>query len=524
MIKLQSINSEEKVKKPKKPMKNLIKVGLGLIVILILLLALKDTIAYSIFPKQYVISSINKSFKAVNKDLKKIQNIFLGDTTKKATTNNIKATIENVSSSDPWLGQIFKIFNGIGFEIKTARDFKEKSIYLGGKAIYGGNDFLSLDLKLDDSELLLKVPELYHKALSLPSKNLGKEWNKSAFAQASKMYVDESLDISFSELMKDADLIEMDKETKKDYLNAFTTFTKNAIYSKVGKEDLAKGLTSKKIRISIDSHDIKNGLIELIQAFENDNRLEQWKNKLKATNQIYAIHEIEQGLANLKNEIEGFYELDGLVFDVYIKNGKALQIDLEITPDFEYMDENLKLSLGFLGEKNISDDIRFELTLGQKLGKMIFTSKNHKTSKKNEIINEIQFVVFDHDDETIRLNSSATIDLSSKSDNLTYNLNILVPEQIKIDIITNGDFQTSSNNIQYNLHNVLFIMEDIYQDETINFSGSFFLSSINGTNKLPKIEEMEKVKVLELGQGDIYEITETIGMNIKKIIFSLGLH
>lgn len=522
-------NKEEKPKKAKKPrkiMKNLGIVAIILVILLVAGLVFKDTIVYSMFPDKYIMSSLNKTFKEVNKDLKHTQATFLGDTLSKSTTNDLKLMVNSASSSVPFLNQTLNMFSGMGIELNTATDMKNNAFYLNGKTKFNGRDLVSLGLKLDDTELLVHVPELYNKSFTVPSKDLGRQWNQSVFAQETYMYVDEDLDISFSELMKNPDIIEMDKETKLAYFNALQSLTKNAKFTKAEDKNLLigdKNVKHKRTIVTLDPRDIKDGLVELIEAFENDNRLKEWKDSLQSTNQGYLIYEFEESLKDIKYEIREYYDIDKIELDIYTRKGKAIEVNIGVTPDIDYSYDTLNLKLGFLGEKNISDDFLFELSVGEDDGKITFTSKSNTSGRKDEIRNDIQFIVHDYGYELVRLNSSAEIDLKKKKDNIKYNLNMIIDDDVSLDIKVNGDFTSSSKTIEYDLHDVNVNVGELYYNENVSFQGSLFLSSREGIKDLPNIEKTEKVKILQLLEYDIYDIMEALEINMENIFYSLGL-
>ena len=493
-------------------------ISIALIIILILLFTFRDVIAYNLFPKQYIMLSISKTFNEVNKDFQNIQTMFFGDILKKSNTKDLNITIDNAKSSDPFDYLKFKVYNGLDFYFKTTTDIDNKFFYLEGKTSRKEKLLLSLNLKLDDNELLIKIPELYDKTFMLPSKNLGKEWNQSTFGENSSREVDENLDISFSAFRKSFEVVEMDKQTKNNYLNALKTLTKNGDYKKSGKQEVLIGETLKKHRrtiVTLDPNNAKNGLIELIEAFENDNRLEEGKENLIFTNQKQSVKALEKKLKDLKQTIKEDYHKNKTTLDLLTRKGKAIEINLETTSDVDKIHEALKLSLGFLGEKSITDDFIFELTEGQNKDKIVLTSKNILSDNTNEISNHIEFTLYNNGYETKRLNSWAEIDPSKEKDNLTYNLNILSDNNMNIDIKAKGDFKSSTKNIEYNLHNISFIMEDSYSDKKITFEGSLFLSSREGAETIPITDESEKVKILEILEHDIFKILERLEKIIK---------
>lgn len=530
----ESQGSVKVVKEPKEKKEisfKMPKQKLGIIAIaIVLILALgfiaKDFLVYAITPEKYVLASLNKTFKTVGKDFNNMQSMFFGKIKPDSSnTNNIKFMVKNINHTDPWVNEDMYMLNGMGFELTTAMDRGNKAFFLNGKTIYNGRDFLSFNAKLDDEEIAVNIPELYHKSFMVPSKDFGRQWNMSTIARENYLYVNDSLDLSYSELMKDTVPEKMDDRTRKAYLNGFNTMIKNASFEKAGSEHLLIGDKSKKVnktKVVLNSNDVKNGLLDLIDALRNDNRMEQWKDTLRSTNQSYVAQEFEEALNDMRYGINEYFEADRIIFHIYTVNGKVVQMDLNLIPDMDYKEDNLNATLGFLGDKNLIDEIKFEFVVGEdEEARLIFNSKGNHTGSKNSYTDDTRFILYEYGTEFMRLNSKTEIDLSKGKDNLKFNLDI-VSEDANVTLNTKGDFNTSSKKIEYNLYDIFFTMKDYYQDSFL-FEGSLSFSWEDGVKGVSDPSDTEKLRLLELTEYDIYEIMSILEENIYYLGNSLGL-
>lgn len=525
---VQAVQPElQKPKKAKKSMGKLGTIAVALILVIGVGFFFKDLVVYGILPEKYVLSSLNKTFKSVNKDIKDSKTKFVGEMSQASGTNNLKMMVKNIRTTDEWANEDLNMFNGMGIELSTAMHKNGKALYLSGKTIYNESDLISLNAKLDDNELLVSIPELYNKSFTLPSRNFGQQWNMSNLASESNIYLDDSLDISFSELIEDIPLQEVDSRTKTAYSNAFKNIMSNARVEKAGSEKLIigdKGRKCNKTTVTLNSHAINSGLIELIGAFENDNRLEQFKENLRKANQDYFIrYGIEESLENLKYMVNEDFDLGRIAFDIYTHNGQAVKIDLNLVPDMDYREDSVRLSFSLLGEKDLMDDFKFEFTAGgNEEAKAIITSKNNNSGNKKIYSNDTNIILSSYGSEDLRLNFLSNIDLSKSRDNLRFDLN-LRSDDANVSLKVNGDFKTSSKEIEYNLHDLVATMEDYYGDQFV-FEGSILLGWEDSVKKISSINDTQKLEVLNLNEYDVYEIAETVEMNMTEIMYSLGLY
>lgn len=487
----------------------------------------KDSLIYAISPEKHVLLSLNKTFKVINKDLERMSSLLFGDISETdPSTNNLKAMINDIEHSDQWINNQIHILNGMGLELNTAMDKSNKEFYLSGQTIYDGRDFLSFNTKIDDREILLDIPELYHSSFMLPSKDFGRQWNMSNIAIDNNYFMDESLDISFSELMSDSEIIKMDEKTRKSYSNSFNTFIKNASFEKNGTEKILIGDKSKKcnkISIILNSNDVKNGILELIDAVKNDNRVVQSKDNLKNINQEYAINNYEESLENLKYEINEYFKMDISRFDVYTYNGNVVQMDLNIVPDMDYKEEIIKLGISFLGDKNLVDDIKLEFVVGNDdQDKIVITSKGNHAGNKKQFSDETEITLYSYGSELMLINSKTEIDLSKNKDNLKYLMNFKSEDgDMVLDV--NGDFNSSSKKIEYNLHDILFTMNDYYQG-SFRIKGSLALSLENQFKNIARLNSSDKVNILELTAYDADDIMDVMETNMEEIGYSFNLY
>ncbi len=484
---------------------------IALIGVLVLGFLTKDILVYAVSPEKYVLLAINKTYKSVSKDLDKMSSILVGDMEPNGSyTNHIGLSIDNIGG----FGGLYS-FNGMEIDLTTSMDRNKKVLHLNGESVLGGRDLISLNARLDDNELLLHIPDIYYDAFSIPSKDLGRQWNNSYLGMQSYTRADESLDISFSNLIGDSTAILMDDTTKAAYLRVFKSLTKNAIYEKNGKQELyigGSGRKSNKTTVILNENDIKNGVLELIDVIRNDNRVVYWKDTLRSANQDYLVQEFDESLNEISSEIEEYFQVDRVLIDVYTDKGGLVKADLIITPDFDYRDESLLIGLEFFGDKNPIDNFNFRLILGEnEEAKIELSSKGNHTGSKNQFTDETRLAIYDGY-QYIDLGTTVEIDLSKTRDNFKYNL-ALEADGTNLKLDTRGDFTSSAKNVDYNLHDISLKVDDYYGDG-FNIQGGLRLGWEKGAKDISNLGNVEKLQILEMGEYELYEIANTIDLGL----------
>lgn len=495
-------------------------IAIALIAVLVVGFLAMDSLVYAMSPEKYILSSINKTYKSVTKDLDKMGTLLMGNVDPNgSTTNHIGISIDNLGTTDYYSD--LDMFSGMGIDITTSMDRSKKELHLSATSTLRERDFVTLNAKLDDNELLVSIPEAYHKAFSVPSKNLGREWNNSYLGMQSYTKADESLDISFSELINDSRAaVAMDDSTKKEYLKVFETLTQNAIYEKDGTQELYIGNKDQKCnrtRIILNERDIKSGIIALIDAIGNDNRVESWKDTLRSTNQHYTVNEFEQSLNQIRDEIGEYFQVDRMVLDVYTTKGGLVKVDLSIIPDLDYREDTVTLGMELFGEKSLMDDFSFTMFIGEyEEGKMEFISKGNHSGAKNQFINDTSFVVYDYGSEVVNIASKVEIDLSQGRDNFKYDLDLEIDDQ-SISLITKGDFTSSSKKVDYNLKDISIRGQDYYYGDEFYFNGGLRLSWEEGARDVSNLGNVEKLPFLDIAEYDFYDTMSIIESNMSGI-------
>lgn len=502
--------TNSKIKRPK-------WIAVALIIILLLIgLKAKEHIVYAISPELHIKLAANNTVKGIQKHYSKVESILLAKDAKNSSySTNIKAIMNYANHTSDWNNEDFHMLNGMGIDFSTIFDEKKKELYLGGKYIIQGDELLSLNAKLDDNELLINIPELFDQVLSIPSKNLGRDWNQSFFYEQSGFPLDENLDISISNLEEMLKVEEMDKETKKAYMNALKLMVKNASYEKAGSEHLTIGDSSKKCNkttIILKEEDIKQGIIALLDVVKNEKDVLGLGNTIGGYNQYSSYggmdyyQEFEEIIEEMKQGIRDNFQVDRFVVTVFTNNNNIVKSEIAITPDKDYIEDTLICDIELLGKKSILDYLKFEFKVAEE--KFVYESKGNHTGDKKSFSDNTKVEIYSYGN-LATLKSSLDIDLSKKKNNLNADFNIIV-DDAKISLNTNGDFNSSTKSTEFKSDNIIFTFEEYGDILSLDFALDYKIQK-DISNK-PNFSSFEKLQLLEINEYEleafIYEVDE----------------
>lgn len=501
-----NVSKHRTIKKPK-----WIVAAVIVAMILIGLLA-KEHIVYAVSPELHIKLATNNTIKEIQKHYSQIQSILFGKNTKNPSySTSIKANMNYANHTDDWTNQDLSMLNGIGVNLSTLFDEKNKELYLGGKYIIQGDELLSINTKLDDNELLINIPELFDHPLSIPSKNLGKDWNRSLLYEDSRFPLDETLDISISNLEAIFKVDKMDKETKKAYMNSLKLMIQNARYEKSGREDLIIGDSSKKCNkttIILNQEDIKQGIIALLDVLKKDKGILGLGNTIQGFNpySIYGGVDYNEGIEEVIEEITRIIredlELDKFVVTVFTHKNNIVKSKIAITPDQDYVEETLTYDLELLGKESILDYLKLEFKAGEE--KYIYESKGNHTGQKNSFSDNTTIELYSYGNLAI-LKSSLDIDLSKNKNNLNADFKVMFDDG-GMSLSTNGDFNSSTKSTEFKSDNIYFTFED-YGD-VLNLDFSLDYKTQKDINNKPHFNNPKKLQLLEMNEYELESLID----------------
>ena len=394
-----------------------------------------------------------------------------------------------------------------------------------------GEDIASIDIKLDDKELLFNIPELFTEVISIPSKDFGKSWNKSIFYQETGISLEETLDLSISNLEKLVKPNKIEKGTQKAYIDALKKMIQNAEYTKNGTESLGidgKSKQCNKTVMTLKERDIKESIISILDIVKKETSIKDLINTiedLQGYNNYYGgmdfQHEFEEAIEDMKSEVREYFELDRVVMTLYTYDGNIVKSTTDITPDRDYMNETLVLDIELLGGKSMLDDFRLEMKVDR--DGFVYKSKGNHSGDKNLFYNNTILEAFSYG-ETVRFESSVEIDLSKKKDNFEVYAN-MTADGGYMDFIMDGDFNQSTNSTELKSDNVRFIFQDYYGD---TFDLGLGLNYKVGRDVGQKwdFSGYGKLKPFEMSQYDIedfvYSIEHSAYQLVEKIQYYIG--
>lgn len=500
--------------------------ALVLVVLLTVALVTKDYIIYAISPELHTKLALKNTIENIDKDYSKIQSLFFtNNKSNSGNTSNLNVSVMDANHTNPWMDEGLYYIKGMGIDMNTIIDEQNKELYFNGKYSLNGEEIVSTNIKLDDNELLINIPELFNKMVAIPSKDFGNEWNKSVFARETGERIDDSIDISFSRLQEIYTGEELDKNTKEAYINAFKTMVMNADYEKSGKSTLVadgKNKNCNKTVLKLKEEDIKHGILALLDAIKIDNRIKDsidtglaYQNISKPYSSGANYEEFQEAVEDLKDEIKEDFQADSVVLTVFTDNKNILKTEINIIPDMEYKEDALYLNIETLGNKSLLDDIKVEIKMDPI--EIVYESQGNHIGSGNKFINNSKFRFLSYGDN-IEYESSLDIDFSKKTDNFKGNMSFRVIDDVEMNLNVDGDFDSSTKNTQFRSDSIHFSIKDIYSDEAFNLRLSLAATEEQGANGKPDLSNYGKLNLFEASEYDIEEFIYSMEDNI----YSLG--
>lgn len=505
-----AVKKEEKKKRTMSMPKVKSKWGivvLAVAIVLVIGFLSKDLIIHAVSPELYTKLALKNTIDSVLSDYSKMESILFGGSKDgTSSTVNLKLAIEDARSNDQWTNAELSMIRGMGVDINTIFDEKNKELYLNGSFNVSGSKLISINSKLDDNELLLNIPELFDEVLSVPSKNFGREWNNSILGMESGLYVEDTLDISISNLTKTNPVEKMDEKTKNSYLNAFKVMTTNAHYEKNDSINLIINGSKKKCNgtiVTLEPKYVKQGLIALLDSVQSDNRLSYW---LENLDQNYSVAEFKENIEYMKDEIEEYFEVESVAISLFTNDGNIVKSEMKLVePTYK---EEMTIGIELLGGKNPLDDIYFEFSVEDE--KLTYESKGNHTGNKNMFVDDTVFEIHSYYGRVLKLESSTEIDLGKNKDNLKFDIKLSADDGV-MSFNTTGDFASSSKSMIFKSDDINFSFRDSYDDLRITFSAD--IKAENSVGKKPDYSNYKKLEALKMTENDLYDFLYTVEEN-----------
>lgn len=482
-------------------------IAISLVIILLIGFMAKDYVIYAISPELYIKNAFGNTIHSVTKDYYKMQSLILGNNSSDLSySTSANVSIKDASHTDLWENANLYILKGLGIDFKTIFDNKNKEYYFAGKYQISGNDVASLNLKLDDNELLLNVPELFDEAISVPSKSFGSEWNRSIFGRESYYSLDDDLDISLSNLLKMQNPAETDTQTKSRYIDSFKTMLANGRYEKNGSTTLMIGGAMKKCNrttILLREDNVKQGLMDFLNALKSDDMIKTWSNSF---NQGYSYYDFEEAIDEAKYELKENFKADKVSIDLFTNNGKVVKAELIIIPDSDYEEDKLEANIELLGEKILIDNFKLEIAVADE--KIMFESEGNHIGKNNMFIDNSKFTVKTYYGEEVIFNSSTKIDFNKDRNNFDLDIKLSADgESIRFNTI--GDFKLSNKSISFISDEIQFTYKDYYDDVLkINLIANIIKE--NSVKDKPDFDKYSKLNVFKMDEYEMYNFISSI--------------
>ncbi|WFA08560.1 hypothetical protein [Tissierella sp. Yu-01] len=481
--------------KSKKAKSKLGVIALTLAVILSLNFFSKGYITYATSPELSVKLAAKETIDNITKDYHTIESLLFGNIDwYKSHYINMSLSIEDASHTDELVSQDLHLLKGMGIDIASVFDDAKKELIFNGKYQIGGEDLISLMLKLDDEELQITIPELFEKVLSVPSKNYGEEWNKSIYGQEIGE-IDNNLDLSITNLQKNSK--EIDDETKNAYMNALNLIFKGAKYETAGTTTLKIGNDHKEANITLitlEEKNVKDGVIALYDAVKLDNSIDHWTDETIEAMQEY---------------VREYFKMDSLTINVFTYNGNIVKSEIEIVADKDSEDGTLFCTIELLGEKSLMDDFRFELEVADE--KFTWETKGNHTGNDNKFLSTTKITMISPEGEEFIGEFSTEIDLQKKNDNFKANINFKVDGE-EMNLVTLGDYNLFGDSLEFKSNDINFTFRD-YNDSILKMTFKTNLKTGTDITNKQDFRNYDKVELFKMDESQLDEFIYLIEEN-----------
>ena len=484
-------------------------IALAIVIVLAVGFMAKDYIIYAVSPELSTKMVLSNTMKNLSKDYRKMESLLFGyDKSNLSNSVGVNFKIEGVNHSDMYISEDLSLLKGMGMSMTTTFDDKNKELYFNGSYDIEGESFVSIDAKLDDNELVFNIPQLFDELLRFPSKTFGREWNNSYAGQEMYLPIEDTLDISISNLIKNSNMEDMDTKTKDAYMNSMKLIFEDAYYEKDGSANLMIGNISRKCNkttVTLNNESVKRGIISLLDSIKSDNRMKYWADNF---GQEFNYYEFEESIEEMKNEVMENYEMDKIVIDLFSNGGNIVKSEIQVVVDEDYEEGTLLCNIELLGSKSMIDDIKFEVLVDNE--GLTFESKGNHTGNNNIFADKTKIVIRSYYGDDIIVESSTEIDFSKKKDNLKADIR-LIADGGEISLNTKGSFNSSTKSNEFQSDEIYFSYKDNYDTIKMSFSG--LISRTSDVSKKPNFNDYKKLDVLKMDEYDLYNFANSIEEN-----------
>ncbi len=342
--------------------------------VLILLLSFKNPIAARLTPKLYVSEAMEETIAAISHEANKIVDGIFGFDA--LGENELTITAEGGVSSDSY-GSIANL----SMNAQTGYSKKSKNATAKWQYLYGGEEFASSTIYLNNDEIGFNIPQIFGEYWSAPADTFGKEWNESGLRKA--LYagaIGEDADLSFSNIFGEISVLS--PRGMKEAIQLTEKLMSSAIAKYDGKTEIAVNGESKlarNFRFTFTQEDIRQYLASIMQLVLND---DESKKLLSSMNMYDDARDTFEDLSlRLAESIDvsmawvDFAEYKGKIMSVfahvgYTENGVEQAADFGVSSErLKNMIDSVRISYGSTGGDN-----QFSCSL--------YTSGNHTADGK----------------------------------------------------------------------------------------------------------------------------------------------
>lgn len=462
-----------------------------------------DTVLSAISPKLYVAKALVNTDKKLALEQEKIKNEFYPNQVDLAGdyTTGVKFKV----ISDSYVQEVDS-YKDLELSVTSSVFNSLKELEYQLRLLNKEDPVVSANIRINEEELSVSVPELVYEDIVIPAKDFGKKWNDSVIGSLTGKKMDESLQLNFSNLIKESSSI-LTKESIDAINNSFVGLAKKAGVAKPvsAKIDMGgKTVKAKNLKVVVSSEDFKATLAEILEIIKKDSNI---KMQIELSGNADGVEESFDSIIESVKELE---MSSNVVTDLSVYKNIIVKWATEIKL-MENEEESFIINLEALSndKKAMMNDLAFKLEIkldGEAAALMLNSKGNHIPNGKNYTDEtSIVFVIPVYEKPIVNLISKSTIDLNTKAFDSNINADIDLHydydyDEVKVEINAKGKFDNSKGiNLAFDDLSIKYNSNEV-ENFMLSLQGEYFVNQ--EASKLFEPSK-DKLKLLDMQFTDI---------------------
>ena len=394
---------EEQVPKTRKPLKNLEKAVVSVVVV-----AMAVTTVYAVFnPANIVKRAASKSINQYMNRASIMKSIGVEDIVSMIDTKSVSVDAELNINENSYMPSI----NGGGISFSFDKDVDKKLAQSKISALYKNTALMDIYSYTDNKDIVIYAPSLFEKSVKFGCENILKQYYNSPLMEGSSAKYNKNKDFSVK-------FFDDNKVTEKTdrYLNIYSDFTrqlayytnlhwteatKNATLKKNENKDVTVGekeINCKRYTLTIPYEDVNKFIIGVVKDTGNDtgfnNFISEYSTYMYTSQPMYQYffeseEDLEEYIKNSVQEtlsnVEKNAKFGDWTINFYINNGMLIKCEssVNVTVDNSVMDINANIALD--GNEHYVDLVNGEISFNSD-GSVLKFSLADKAENKDDTI------------------------------------------------------------------------------------------------------------------------------------------